>query len=98
MTRLARCDDDVYRLCIAGYVGAEIRELLDLSEEALRASLDRLASWLAPTAASQRSIDLSDCLPFDDAFLAGTQRSRRDMSRSGEAGGRDLTGGGDIVR
>ncbi len=62
--KLDTLDRDVYRLALAGYVGSEIRDLLDLREEALQASLERLAEWLAPTAASRTSIDPADCIPF----------------------------------
>lgn len=57
-------DDDVLRLVTAGCLDSEIREALDCSEEALHAALDHLAEWLVPTAASKRSIDLDECLPF----------------------------------
>ncbi len=63
--KLEALDQDVYRLALAGYVGREIQDLLDVREEALQASLDRLAEWLAPTAAS-RSIDPADCVPFNE--------------------------------
>lgn len=66
--RLKTLDDDVYRLCLAGYVGSEICELLDLSEEGLRSALERLGEYLAPTPPSKRSIDLSDCVPFGDEW------------------------------
>jgi hypothetical protein len=62
-------DEAVLLLAGAGYLNTEIQEALDLPEEALCAALNRLAEWLAPTAASRRSIDLEECLPFDEGFF-----------------------------
>lgn len=59
-------DRDVYRLALAGYVGSEICELLDIREREFCAALERLADWLVPTAPSRVSIDPADCLPFVD--------------------------------
>src|SRR5438105_3224436 len=97
--KLSDMDASVLMLANAGYLDTEIREAIDCSEGALVAALDRLANWLAPTAASRQSIDLWDCLPFHEEIFAppGSPRSRRDLSRSGEAAWFHRAGGGDIL-
>jgi DNA-binding CsgD family transcriptional regulator len=59
-------EKDVLRLALAGYINQEIRELLDISEEALKKELDRVAEYLCPTPASELSVNPRRCDPLRD--------------------------------
>lgn len=65
--QLRDADTDVMRLSDADYTVQEIAEALDLTQQAVRAALVRVAAYMAPSIPPPRlMVKPDDCVPFND--------------------------------